>query len=463
MDSKANIENIYTLSGKVPILKSIPFGLQHVLAMFVSNLVPIIIVLGAAGLGGNEALKAMLLQNCMFIAGVGTLIQLFPIWRIGSKLPVVMGVSFTFVTALCLIAATKGYATAIGAVIIGGILEGLLGLTAKYWRKIISPLVSACVVTTIGFSLLKVGAASFAGGFGPNLGNSKHLLVGFITLVALILFNIFAKGVRKQLSVFFGLIVGYIAALIFGIVDFSAFNDIRIISLPKFFPIKPVFDISAIIAVFIIFIVSATETIGDTSACVNMGLGREPTEKEISGSVACDGFLSSVSGCFGCLPITSFSQNVGIIAMTKVVNRYAIATGAIALVLAGLFPPIGAFFATLPEAVIGGCTIMLFGQIVASGMRMIANVGFSQRNIIIISLSLACGLGFTAIPDTLQSLPAFIRNIGVTQNEVAIVFIISLLLDLVLPKNMGIERKPVDEEEVSEALVETMGEMDSED
>ncbi len=207
----ASTQNIYQLDGKVPFLKAIPFGLQHILAMFVANLTPITLIGAASGL--DHAQIAVLLQNAMFVAGIATLIQLYPIWKIGSRLPVVMGVSFTFVTILSYVGTTYGYPTVMGAVLIGGLIEGTLGLLAKYWRKIITPVVAASVVTAIGYSLFTVGTRSFGGGYTENFGSPQNLLLGTITLVACLLFNIFAKGYWKQLSVLAGLIIGYLVAL----------------------------------------------------------------------------------------------------------------------------------------------------------------------------------------------------------------------------------------------------------
>ena len=434
----ASMENIYTLDGKVPVLRSIPFGLQHVLAMFVANIAPIMIVTGACGLGVQDT--AALIQTAMIMAGIGTLVQLFTIWKLGAKLPIVMGISFTFVSVFCYVGPRWGYGAIIGAVIVGGIIEGLLGLFAKYWRRIISPIVSACVVTAIGFSLLSVGANSFAGGSGAaDFGSAQNWILGSVTLVCCILFNIFAKGHWKQLSVLFGLVVGYIVAICMGKVDFSALENVAVISLPKIMPYKPVFNISAIVSVTMIFLVSATETIGDTSAMTNTALGREATEKEISGSLSCDGLISSLSACFGCMPITSFSQNVGLLAMTKVINRFTIATGAGILLLAGIFPAFGAILATLPEAVLGGCTIMMFGNIVISGLQMIGNCGFSQRNITIAALSLSIGLGFTQVPQMFEIFPDIIRTIF-AENCVAVVFLAAIIMNLIMPKERKTEK-----------------------
>jgi NCS2 family nucleobase:cation symporter-2 len=426
------MDNIYSLDGKVPLLQSIPFGLQHVLAMFVANIAPIMIVTGACGLTTQE--MASLIQTAMIMAGIGTMVQLFTVWKLGAKLPIVMGISFTFVSVFCYVGPQWGYEAVIGAVIVGGIIEGLLGLFAKYWRGIIAPIVSACVVTAIGFSLLSVGANSFAGGVGAaDFGSAQNWILGTITLVACILFNVFAKGHLKQLSVLFGLVVGYIVALCMGKVDLSSLEGVALVALPKIMPYKPVFNINAIISVVMIFLVSATETIGDTSAMTNTVLGREASESEISGSLACDGLISSVSACFGCMPITSFSQNVGLLAMTKVVNRYTIATGAGILLLAGIFPAFGAVLATLPEAVLGGCTIMMFGNIVISGLQMIGDCGFTQRNITIAALSLSIGLGFTQVPDMFNIFPTLVRTIF-AENCVAVVFLAAIIMNLILPK-----------------------------
>ena len=429
----ASIENIYTLNGRVPFLKSVPFGLQHVLAMFVANIAPIMIVAGAGGLSTQE--MASLIQTAMIMAGVGTLVQLFAVWKIGAKLPIVMGISFTFVSVFCYVAPKWGYGAVIGAVMIGGVIEGLLGIFAKYWRKLISPIVSSCVVTAIGFSLLSVGANSFAGGVGSaDFGSAQNWILGSVTLICCILFNIFAKGHLKQLSVLFGLVVGYIVALCIGKVDLSSLSGVAIVSFPKLLPYKPVFNVSAIVSVVMIFLVSATETIGDTCAMTGTALNREATDREITGSLTCDGFVSSVSACFGCMPITSFSQNVGLLAMTKVINRFTIATGAGILIIAGIFPAFGAVLATLPEAVLGGCTIMMFGNIVISGLQMIGACGFTQRNITISALALSIGLGFTQVPEMFEIFPDIVRTVF-AENCVAVVFIAALILDLTMPKD----------------------------
>ena len=440
-NANCSISNIYKLDGRVPIGKAIPFGLQHILAMFVSNLAPITMIAGAAKVPVTGAELGMLLQNAMFAAGIATMIQLYPLWKIGSRLPVVMGVSFTFVTVLSTISANYGYPAVIGAVLIGGLFEGTLGLFAKYWRKIISPIVAASVVTAIGFSLFTVGARSFGGGYATYFGSVSNLLLGLITLATCLLWNMFAKGYLKQLSVLAGLIVGYIVAIFMGKVDLSMIMSGGIVALPHLLPIKPEFHAGAIMSACIIFLVSAAETIGDTSALVAGGLGREITGEEISGSLACDGYGSFISGLFGCPPVTSFSQNVGLVAMTKVVNRFTIMTGAVAMILAGLFPPIGNFFASLPQSVLGGCTIMMFGTILTSGMQMIANCGFTQRNITIVAMALSIGIGFTTTSESgiWAEFSPVVQSVF-SANVVAVVFVVAIIMNLILPKNMEVEK-----------------------
>lgn len=440
MEKNTEMKNLFQLDGRVPVLKAIPFGLQHILAMFVANLTPITLIGVASGLSQDQI--AFLSQNAMFVAGIATLVQLYPVWKVGSKLPIVMGVSFTFVAILSYVGATYGYPSAIGAILVGGIFEGVLGLLAKYWKKIITPIVAASVVTSIGFSLFSVGTRSFGGGYTDSFGSAENLILGTVTLAACLLFNIFAKGYKKQLSVLFGLFVGYVLAIFMGKVDLSVIMSEGLIALPHLLPFKPEFHLGAIIGVAVIFLVSAAETIGDTSALVNSGLNREVSEKEISGSLACDGFCSSISSLFGCPPITSFSQNIGLINMTGVVNRFTIATGAICMILAGLLPPIGNFFATLPESVLGGCTIMMFGTILTSGIQMISKAGFNQRNVTIVALSLAVGIGFTSgtEADIWHIFPQIVQDVF-AGNCVAVVFVVSIVLSLILPKDMEIKKE----------------------
>ncbi len=429
----ADKSNLYQLDGSVPIVQAIPFGLQHVLAMFVSNIAPIIIL--ANIVGTDPVVSATLIQNCMIIAGIGTLIQLYPIWRIGSRLPIVMGISFTFLSLSISIAVSQGMGVLMGAVVIGGIIEGLLGLFARYWIKIIAPVVAATVVTAIGFSLLPIGANSFAGGQGAaDFGAMHNWIVGSVTLLTCLACQVFAKGLLRSLSVLVGLIVGYILAVFMGMVDFSGLQHVDFISMPNLMPFRLEFNIGAILSIIAIYLVSATETIGDTSALCQGALHRAPTEKELGASISCDGFISTLAGIFGCTPITSFSQNVGLANLSGVVNRFAIATGACIMIIGGVFPAVGTLLTTIPQAVLGGCTIIMFGSIMFAGFSMLAKCGFSDRNMIIVAMSLSVGLGFTQAVGMFSIFPKMVQTIF-AENCVAVVFLLAVVLNLLLPKD----------------------------
>ena len=423
--------SIYSLHGRVPLIQAVPFGLQHVLAMFVANITPIIILANVAGV--SPELSAALIQNCMIIAGIGTLVQLYPVWRIGSRLPIVMGISFTFLSLAIVIASSQGMGTLMGAVIVGGLVEGCLGLVPRLWTRLISPIVAATVVTAIGFSLLPIGANSFAGGVGsPSFGSADNWIVGTVTLLTCLLTQVLARGFLRSLSVLVGLAVGYVLAVCMGMVDFSALSGVGVVALPTIMPFTPEFHLDAILAIVCVFLVSATETIGDTSALCSGALGRDVTTKEMGASVACDGFVSTIAGIFGCTPITSFSQNVGLAAISKVVNRFVIATGAAIMILGGLFPAIGTALTTIPQPVLGGCTIMMFGSILFAGFGMMAKTGFSQRNMIIAALSLSVGLGFTQCTGMFNIFPKIVQTVF-AENCVAVVFLLAVVLNLVLP------------------------------
>lgn len=453
--ASADVENIYRLNGLVPLRKAIPFGLQHVLAMFVANLAPVLIVCGAAVVRGSgehltSAEITSLLQCAMFVAGIGTCLQLYPVWKIGSRLPIVMGVSFTFLGSLLVICTNPdlGYEGMIGAVILGGIFEGIVGLSAKYWKRFLTPVVSACVVIAIGLSLLSVGMDSWGGGSGvEDFGAWYHVLVGAFTLIVCLVARYLLKGVYKNLNILVGLIFGYGLSIVFTVtgiapmVDFSGISrtvqEVGFFSLPKpvfFTGHEPVFNAGAFFTIAIVFLVSAAETTGATTAVCTGALGRDIKIKELQGSLAVDGFSSALSGCFGCPPLTSFSQNVGLVTMTKVINRFTILTGALILILASLFPPLGAFFNSLPQAVLGGCTVMMFGSIMYEGIKMLKECKFDERTMIIVSLSFCIGVGLTQTSGNFFS--AFPKAVGdvFNGNAVAGVFVISLLLSLFLPK-----------------------------
>ena len=425
------------LKDRISPFKALPFSLQQILAMFVTNIVPIGIVAAAASPALSQSEILVLVQNAMIAAGIATFIQSTPIWKLGSGLPIFMGVSFTFVVPMTVVAAKHGYGAVVGTVLVGGIFEGVLGLTARYWKKIIAPIVSAVVVTGIGLSLLSTAARSFGGGYVQDFGSVPNLVIGVVTLLVCLLWQVFTKGTKKQISILVGLAAGYITALLFGKVNLSNLTEGGWFALPKLLPYSPVFRFDAIISICIIYLVSATETMGDASALVSGTLHRDITPEEVSGALTADGFGSALGGLLGVTPVTSYSENVGLTIMTGVVNRNVARIGALIMILCGLFPPIGQFVRSIPTSVIGGVLLMVLGQILVSGFQMIAEAGFTPRNKLIVSLSLAMGVGFTASTEAgiWNEFPVAVQSIF-AQNVVSVIFVIAMLLNLLLPKHM---------------------------
>ena len=375
--------------------------------------------------------------------------QLYPVWKIGSGLPIVMGVSFTFLGSLLVICTNPelGYEGMVGAVILGGIFEGLVGLSARYWKRFLTPVVSACVVIAIGLSLLSVGMDSWGGGSGAaDFGAWYHLVVGAFTLIVCLVARYLLKGVYKNLNVLVGLILGYLLAIIFTVagiapmVDFSGITktvqEVGVFSLPKLVFLtshKPILDLGAFLTIAIVFLVSAAETTGATSAVCTGALDREIKMEELQGSLAVDGFSSALSGCFGCLPLTSFSQNVGLVTMTKIVNRFALATGAIFLILCGLFPKLAALISIMPQSVLGGAAVMMFSSIVISGIQLITKEPLTMRNITVVSVALGLGYGIGANSTVLSGLPEGIQLIFGGSGIVPAA-LVAIILNIALPK-----------------------------
>ena len=442
--------SIYELDGVVPLKEALPLGIQHVLAMFLGNISPLLIIAGMLGLSPD--LKSALIQNAMFIAGAVTLVQLYPVWKIGAKLPIVMGTSSGFIGTAKAMGALYGYGALMGASLIGGLFEMVLGFFIKPLRKLFPPVVTSLVIISIGLSLLPVGINYFGGGSGAaDFGDPKHLLVGtFVILVIIIAKQI--KGFVNNASILIGIIAGYIVAIVMGFVlpttgvtadgveytkawvlNWDKVADAAWFAIPKIMPVKPVFDMRAILPVMIMFIVTAVETVGDISGVMEGGLGREATDKELSGGVMCDGLGSSLAACFGVLPNTSFSQNVGLVAMTKVVNRFALATGAVFLILCGLCPKLAALISIMPQSVLGGAAVMMFSSIVFSGIQLITKNPMNSRNLSIVSVALGVGYGMGANPDILVHAPKLVQLVFGGSGIVPAA-IVAILLNIVLPK-----------------------------
>lgn len=425
--------SVYELDGRVKLKQAIPLGIQHVLAMFLGNVSPLIIVCGLLNIDGNT--KSMLIQNSMFIAGIATLIQLYPMFKVGSGLPVVMGTSSGFIGTEKVIGATYGYAAIMGASLVGALLEIVLGFFIKPLRKLFPPIVTSLVVISIGLSLLPVGIKYFAGGAGsPEFGAPKHLLVGTIVMLVIIIVQNYTKGFMKTSAILIGIIVGYIVAIFMGMVDFTQVKEAAWFSLPRPFIMGFEFRLDAIISMAIMYIATTVETIGDISAIAVGGLGREATDKELSGGVIADGVASFIAALFGVAPNTSFSQNVGLVAVTKVVNRFVIMTGAVFLILAGFFPKLSAILSVMPQSVLGGAAVIMFAMIFVSGLQSLFRENLNGRNGLIVALAIGIGVGLGNVPEALVELPNWVSNIF-AQNGIIMTFVIATVLNLVLPKD----------------------------
>ena len=451
-------ETAFQMDGKMPLSQAIPLGLQHVLAMFVGNLTPLLIITGACGLAGGEFadLQLSLLQNAMLIAGIVTLVQLFGIGPVGGRVPIIMGTSSGFIGVFNSVAATMGggilaYGAIMGASIIGGLFETVLGFFLKPLRKFFPSVVTGTVVMSIGLSLISVGINSFGGG-AEDFGSIENLLLALFVLIAILFFKHATKGFLSSSSILFGIIFGYIAAMIMGFVlpktgvtadgveytkawvlNWDKVAEASWFAVPKLLPVKPVFDLRAILPVLIMFIVTAVETVGDISGVMEGGLDREATDKELAGGVMCDGLGSSFAAIFGVLPNTSFSQNVGLVAMTKVVNRFALATGAIFLVLCGLCPKLAALVSIMPQSVLGGAAVMMFSSIVISGIQLITKNPLNARNLSIVSVALGVGYGMGANPGILVHTPEVVQLVFGGSGIVPAAMV-AILLNIILPK-----------------------------
>ncbi len=452
----------YEFYGKMPLKQAIPLGLQHVLAMFVGNLTPLLIICGACGISGSEEfahLQVSLLQNAMFVAGVVTLVQLYAIGPIGGKVPIIMGTSSGFIGVFKSVADTMGggvatYGAIMGASIIGGLFEGVLGAFIKPLRKFFPSVVTGTVVLSIGLSLISVGVNSFGGGSSAkDFGSAENLLLALFVLIVILMVKHWTKGLASNSAILIGIIAGYAAAVIMGlllpnsgitadgaeytkawVLNWNKVAEASWISIPEFLPVKPVFDVRAIAPIIIMFIVTAVETVGDISGVIEGGMDREATDKELSGGVICDGIGSSFAALFGILPNTSFSQNVGLVTMTKIVNRTALASGAVFLILCGLIPKLGAIISIMPQAVLGGAAVMMFSSIVVSGIQLITKEHMTPRNLTIVSVALGVGYGMGANTAILAQTPQAVQLIFGGSGIVPAA-LVAILLNLLLPKD----------------------------
>lgn len=431
--------SIYELEGRVPLKEAMPLGIQHVLAMFLGNVSPLIIICGLLNI--PLEMKSILIQNSMFISGVATLLQLYPVFKIGSGLPIVMGTSSGFIGTEKVIGMTYGYGAIMGASLIGAILEIILGFFIKPLKKFFPPIVTSLVIISIGISLLPVGVKYFGGGAGSeDFGSPKNLLVATIVVLVIIVLKQFSKGFLNISSVLIGIVVGYIVAIFLGMVDFTAVKEAAWISIPKPFVAGFEFRLDAIISMSIMYIATAVETIGNVSAITVGGLSRDPKDHELSGGVIADGVASAIASIFGVLPNTAFGQNAGLVAVTKVVNRFVIMTGAIFLILSGFIPKLSAIFSVMPQSVLGGAAVIMFSMILVSGLQSLMREGLDERNSLIVALSLGIGVGIGFVPEVLAKLPEWVTQVF-AHNSIIMTFVVATVLNIVLPKAKAIDFK----------------------
>ncbi len=421
-----------------PLPQAVPLGLQHVLAMFASNVTPSIIIGGAAGFAFGGAEMVYLVQMAMLFAGVATLFQTVGIGPVGARLPIMQGTSFAFVSVLATVAATQGMPVVIGAVVIAGVAHFFLGVVIGKLRFLFPPLVTGLVILTIGLYLIPVGIKYAAGGAAKfqmeaeSFGSLMHWSIALTVIVVALMIKFYAKGFLSASAVLIALIAGYIVAAMWGLVNFGAVAKASWFALPQPFSFGFEVEIGAVIAVFLVAVVSAIETVGDTSAVAKGGAGREATDKEIAGATYADGLGSAVAGVFGGLPNTSFSQNVGIVAMTGVMSRHVVTIGALFLILCGLIPKIGAIISSMPLPVLGGGVIVMFGMVASAGLNMLSEVKMNRRNMVIIALSLSVGLGLNLVPTAVQYLPGVVKTLAISGLLPAA--LIAIVLNQVLPE-----------------------------
>ena len=427
-----------------PLASAVPLGIQHVLAMFVSNVTPAIIICGAAGFGfGSNSpdfpQMIYMIQMSMLFAGIATLLQTVGFGPVGARLPVVQGTSFACLPIMIPLVAGKGVdaiAILMGGIIVGGVFHACLAPFIGRLRFALPPLVTGLVVLMIGLALVKVGILYAAGGVPaqgkPEFGSLQNWSVALVVIVVTLGIKFFTRGLLSVAAVLIGLIVGYIVAAMLGMVSFANVGKAAVFALPTPFHFGVEFTAGAIIGICLMSFVAAVETVGDVSGITKGGAGREAETKELEGATYADGIGSAVAGLFGGLPNTSFSQNVGLIAMTRVMSRHVVTIGAIFLIAAGLVPKVGAIIASVPIEVLGGGGIVMFGMVAAAGVNMLAEVNWNRRNMMIFAISLSVGLGLQLVPDALQHLDGTAKVL-LTSGLLPAAFL-AILLNLILPE-----------------------------
>ncbi len=422
----------------VPMGPRIALGLQHLLAMFVSNVTPSIIIAGAAGFAFGGADMVFLIQMAMLFAGIATLFQTIGMGPVGARLPVMQGTSFAFVPIMIGVVKTSGMAALMGSIVVAGLFHAALGTFIGRIRHWFPPLVTGMVITAIGLYLLPVGIRYAAGGAAdfqinnPDWGDLSRWGLAIIVIVVALGFKFFTKGLTSTAAILLGLIAGYLAGMATGAVNFGGVAKASWFAIPMPFQYGIEFNMAAILGMCLISIVSAIETVGDISGIAKGGANREATDKELAGGTYADGLGSAIAGVFGGLPNTSFSQNVGLISMTGVMSRSVVTASALMLIACGLVPKIGAVVAAMPISVLGGGVILMFGMVISAGIKMLADVDWNRRNMMILAISMSVGLGLQQVPKSMQHLPDNLEMLAVS--GLLPVAVLAVVLNLVLPK-----------------------------
>lgn len=470
MANSKDKELIYQMEGRPSLGIAFPLGLQHILAMFTGNLAPILIIASICGLSPED--KTIMLSSAMIVSGITTLIQLYPIkfgksYRIGANLPIVMGTSFAFVAVASIVATEIApsmgltdpkdvYALVLGCSIVGSMTEVLMGFFYKKLSNLFSPLVVGTTLIAIGLNLLSAGASYFNGGsaaaadsvayaadpnkfqFSGIFGSARNVGVALFVFVLVLVLQKFGKGIVKNSALLIALAVGYIVAIPLGMVDFSAINAAKVVAVPIPFHFGLKFSISGILNFALFYVISGLETIGNTGGITIAAFDREPEPEETSGAILADALGSTLANCFNAMPNTAFGQNAGIIAMTKIVNKWCIAVGAIFLALCGLIPKLAAVFQTIPDPVLGGAIISVFAMITLNGIKMIAKAGFSERNTTIIGITFSFGIGLTTMKLAIDTFPPFLQPLlsavqPLISSPAAVCCIVSIIASILFP------------------------------
>lgn len=434
--SSRTADELFKVEGKPTMAQTLPLALQHVVAMIVGCVTPAIIVASVAGLSERDSI--ILIQAALVMSAVTTLVQLHPFMRsrsfaIGSGLPVIMGISFAYVPTMQAIAGDFDVATILGAQIVGGIIAVIVGIFIKQIRKFFPPLITGTVVFAIGLSLYPTAINYMAGGTGSSdYGSWQNWLIAFITMVVVTLLNHYGKGIWKLASILIGIAGGYVVALFFGMIDFSAVASASVFQLPHpmHFGIK--FEASSCVAIGVLFAINSIQAIGDFSATTTGGLDRMPTDEELNGGIVAYGFCNIFSAFFGGLPTATYSQNVGIVASTKVVAKRVFTTAACIMLVAGLIPKFSSVLTTIPYCVLGGATVSVFASIAMTGVKLITEKPLDFRDTSIVGLAIALGMGVTQANAALATFPAWVTTIF-GKSPVVLATVTAIVLNFILP------------------------------